>query len=141
MRWTPFRKIMLVVSSPLIYGMVVPALMLDVSISLYQLVCFSIYGIPQVKRQEHFHYRRHQLPFLKSFEKVNCFYCSYFNGLASYLREIGGRTEQYWCPIRQALKVKDPHSRYNKFISFGDAKTYHDKFLEIRSDFRDLKPN
>lgn len=33
-------------------------------------------------------------------EKVNCVYCSYFNGLMSYLREIAGRTEQYWCPIR-----------------------------------------
>lgn len=60
----------------------------------------------------------------KNLEKFNCIYCGYGNGLAAYAKEIIARTEQYWCPIKHATHVKDPHSRYHHFFEYGDAEGY-----------------
>jgi hypothetical protein len=62
-------------------------------------------------------------------EKLNCAYCSYANGLIAYVREIAGRTEQYWCPIKHARRVIGAHPRYALFEDYGDAEGYR-KWLE-----------
>jgi phage terminase large subunit-like protein len=72
-------------------------------------------------------------------EKINCAYCSYVNGLFGYLQEIAGRTEQFWCPIKHAKRIKNLHSRYQKFIDYGDAKTYRANIETTRHDFKDLE--
>ena len=72
-------------------------------------------------------------------EKINCAYCSYANGLLAYLQEIAGRTEQFWCPIKHAKRIKTLHSRYQKFFSYGDAQTYRSQVDKIRHDFKDLE--
>jgi len=64
---------------------------------------------------------RHRLSHLNSIEKLNCVYCGYVNGLIAYAREIVARTEQYWCPIKHARKILDPHRRYARFADFGDS--------------------
>jgi hypothetical protein len=71
-------------------------------------------------------------------EKFNCAYCSYVNGLLAYVSEIAGRTEQYWCPIKHALRLKTTRSRYQHFIDYGDAEGYRRRIEEIRRDFNDL---
>ncbi len=98
--WQYLRKTPLVYifSAPFIYGMIVPLLILDVSITVYQHICFRIYGIPLVKRTDYLVVDRHLLAYLNAIEKINCTYCGYGNGLIEYAREIVGRTEQYWCP-------------------------------------------
>src|ERR1035441_2375814 len=50
--WKHLRKtrLLVILSSPLIYLCVLPFLLLDASVALYQLVCFPIYGIPKVPR-------------------------------------------------------------------------------------------
>ena len=118
---------------------VIPALALDALASLYQVICFPIYGIPRVKRSEYVVIDRHALQYLNRLEKLNCVYCGYFNGLMGYLREIAARTEQYWCPIRHARPVKSVHSRYRRFFEYGDGKAYHDGLAEVRKKFDDLK--
>jgi len=40
----------------------------------------------------------------------------YENGLAGYFREIAARTEQYWCPIKHARRIKAAHGRYPRFF-------------------------
>src|SRR5262245_52037640 len=40
-------------SAPIIYSAVIPFLLLDVWISIYQRVCFPIYGIPRVRRADY----------------------------------------------------------------------------------------
>jgi hypothetical protein len=54
--------------------------------------------------------------------------------------EIGARTEQYWCPIKHALRMKGVHSRYSHFIDYGDAESYRLHIEEDRRDFTDLEP-
>ena len=128
-----------ILSAPLIWGCIIPSLLMDATISLYQAVCFPIYGIPKVKRQDYIVFDRQYLRYLNLIEKINCAYCSYVNGLFAYLQEIAGRTEQFWCPIKHAKRLKILHSRYQKFAGYGDAITYRSNVEKIRRDFKDLE--
>ena len=122
-------------TAPFIYALIIPFLLLDLLVTLYQLVCFPVYGIPKVRRQDHLIFDRHRLAYLNALEKFNCFYCAYGNGLISYVREIAARTEQYWCPIKHARRVSGAHSHYSHFLDYGDAESYHDRLDEVRCDF------
>jgi hypothetical protein len=51
-------------------------------------------------------------------------------------REIGARTEQYWRPIKHALRITDPHQRYFEFLEFGDADGYRTRLDEFRDGLR-----
>jgi hypothetical protein len=128
-----------ILSAPFIWSCIIPTLFIDVTISLYQAVCFPIYGIPKVKRRDYIVFDRQYLQYLNLIEKINCAYCSYVNGLLAYLQEIAARTEQFWCPIKHAKRIKTLHSRYQKFVSYGDAKTYRSQVDIIRHDFKDLE--
>jgi len=113
-----------VLVAPIIYSMAIPIILFDLAVSFYQHTCFRVYKIPLVKRKEYFSIDRHHLGYLNVLEKLNCVYCGYGNGVAAYAKEIIARTEQYWCPIKHAGRVKDPHSRYYNFFEYGDAKGY-----------------
>ncbi len=130
-----------ILSAPVIYAMVLPAVLMDLCLWIYQGVCFPVYGIPKVKRSDHIIFDRHYLKYLNLLERVNCDYCSYFNGLSSYSTEIAGRTEQYWCPIKHASGKAQRHSRERFFTDYGDAATYRAKLLEIRKEFTDIESN
>ena len=131
---------LIILTMPLIWSVVIPALVLDALASLYQVICFPIYGIPRVKRSEYVVIDRQELQYLNRLEKLNCTYCGYFNGLMGYLREIAARTEQYWCPIRHARPIKSVHSRYRRFFSnTGTGEAYHDNLDKVRTEFDDLK--
>ena len=67
---------------------------------------------------------RYQLAYLNILEKINCAYCSYANGLLAYAREIAGRTEIYFCPIKHARRVVAAHEGYDAFEEFGDAEGF-----------------
>jgi len=125
-------------SGPVIYAMIIPALIFDASISLYQMVCFPVYKILKVKRKDHIILDRHYLKYLNFIERLSCDYCSYFNGLLSYSTEVAARTEQYWCPIKHASGKGKRHSRYHKFVDYGDAETYRARLAEIRKQYNDV---
>lgn len=124
------------VSLPIIYAMIFPLLLLDACVTLYQFVCFPLYGIPQIKRRDYMIFDRHNLAYLNLVEKLNCSYCSYGNGLLSYVREVVARTEQYWCPIKHATRILAAHSRYEQFTEYGDAEAFRRDLDKIRS-FKD----
>jgi len=113
-----------VVTAPFVYGMFVPLVLVDISFTLYQHICFRAYGVPRVARFDYLVNDRHLLAYLNTIEKINCTYCGYGNGVVAYAREIISRTEQYWCPIHQARRVRDAHWRYAQFFAYGDAKSY-----------------
>jgi len=73
------------------------------------------------------------LAYLNLFEKLNCLYCSYANGVISFAREVAACTEQYWCPIKHAHKMLNVHSRYADFLDYGDAENYQQRMSEARS--------
>jgi len=124
-----------VLSAPIIYAMIVPAVLIDLGLWIYQKVCFPIYRIPKVKRGDYIVLDRHYLKYLNLLERLNCDYCRYFNGLSSYAMEIAARTEQYWCPIKHAFGKAQHHSRAHLFSDYGDADTYRTKLLEIPFSF------
>ncbi len=117
-----------IISMPFIYGMIVPALFLDIFLFVYQQTCFRLYRIPLVKRKEYITAERKHLDYLNWIQKINCLYCSYVNGIFSYAVEIGGRTEKYWCPIKHARKNKTFHNWQDHFSDYGDAKWFKNCF-------------
>ena len=119
--WFKSASFVNTLSAPFIYSMIVPLASLDLSMSLYQAICFRLYGIPSVRRSKYIVMDRKYLSFLNGIEKFNCVYCAYGNGVISYSKEIISRTEQYWCPIKHARQVPGNHRRYAKFIDYGDA--------------------
>jgi hypothetical protein len=121
-----------IVTAPVIYGMIVPLVLLDIGVSLYQLLCFPLYRIEKVRRHDYLVFDRRQLAYLNAIEKFHCSYCSYANGLAAYVREIIARTEQYWCPIRHARRLLQAHSHYSQFVDYGDAEAYRKELQQLR---------
>lgn len=121
-----------VISAPVIYAMLLPFMLLDLTVSIYQLICFSLYKIQKVDRKKYIVIDRQHLSYLNSIEKINCMYCGYVNGLISYSHEIVARTEQYWCPIKHAKKVLSTHRRYAQFADFGDPKDHRQHIIKMR---------
>ena len=128
-----------ILTLPIIWFCLVPALFLDIVVSFYHSICFRVYDIPRVRRSDYIVIDRQSLQYLNWIEKVNCVFCSYFNGLSAWVQEIAARTEQYWCPIKHARKLSTIHSRYHKFLAYGDSVDYQKKFEQIRRDFNDIK--
>ncbi len=126
-------------TAPVIWSIILPTLLLDVFVSVYQFICFPLYKIPKVKRSRYIIIDRHALGYLNIIEKINCTYCGYFNGLMAYIQEIAARTEQYWCPIKHAHRVGYTHNRYRYFFDYGDAEGYRKKLEQVRRDFADVK--
>ena len=128
-----------VLTAPVIYALFFPMLLLDLSVTIYQQICFRAYGIPRVKRGDYFVYDRTHLAYLNLIEKINCAYCSYGNGVMAYGREVVARTEQYWCPIKHARKIMAAHPYYTGFVDFGNAQSYKDELENLRSELAKLK--
>jgi hypothetical protein len=124
------------ITAPINYSLLIPIVLLDGWASAYQAICFRAYRIPRVKRAPYIAFDRRHLSYLNWIEALNCLYCGYANGVIAYVREIGSRTEQYWCPIKHALKITDPHQRYYEFLEFGDAGGYRARLEEFREQLR-----
>jgi hypothetical protein len=132
-------NLMSVLTAPVIYALFFPILLLDLSITIYQHICFRAYGIARVKRSDYFVFDRAHLAYLNLIEKINCAYCSYGNGVMAYGREVVARTEQYWCPIKHARKVMAAHPYYTGFVDFGDAESYKNELENLRTELAKLK--
>lgn len=123
-----------IVTAPVIYSLIVPFVIMDLFVSVYQAVCFPAYGIPKVRRSDHIRIDRQHLAYLNGLQKLNCVYCGYCNGLISWVREIASRTEAYWCPIKHAATVRQPHGRYATFLDFGDAEGFEEGLARSREN-------
>jgi hypothetical protein len=124
-------------SMPFIYGMIVPAVILDITLTIYQYTAFSLYRIPYVKRSDFFIYDRRFLDYLNLIQKLNCLYCSYVNWLFAYAVEIGARTERYWCPLKAAHKPRFSHGWYKDFADYGNPEEWKEKCSHNAETFKD----
>lgn len=131
-RWLVTNRPQNLITGPIIYSMIIPLLIADFFITIYQHTCFPIYGIKKVRRSDYIIYDRQQLNYLNFIEKFHCTYCAYGNGMVAYISEIIGRTEQYFCPIKHARKILSTHSRYARFLEYGDAEDYENKLEQYR---------
>jgi len=137
LRQTPLAYI---VSAPVIYAMVIPLAILDLSMTLYQQICFRIYGIPLVPRGDYLVIDRGHLAYLNAIEKLNCTYCGYGNGVIAYGREITARTEQFWCPIKHAWRAPGAHDRVEKYFDYGDVEAWRQGLERVRRDWEQETP-
>ena len=128
-----------IISAPLIYSVALPFMLVDLWVTFYQYICFPIYGIPRVRRADYIVIDRYKLAYLNTIEKANCDYCSYANGPLAYVREVTARTEQYWCPIKHAQRVRAPHLRYRHFVDYGDAEGYKRELPVLREALEEEK--
>jgi len=131
-------RFMVLLTAPVIWAGLIPILLLDLFMIIYQAVCFPVYGIPRVKRSDYIQLDRRHLAYLNWVEKLNCEYCGYANGVIASATEIAARTEQYWCPIKHALRMKSMHNRYRFFFDYGDAERYREQIEELRRSFEDI---
>ena len=131
-RWLVTDRPQNLLTGPFIYGLGIPLVLLDLCVSVYQAACFPIYGIIRVRRGDYIVLDRQQLEYLNFIEKFHCSYCGYATGLIAYVSEIAARTEEYFCPIKHARKILSPHSRYARFLDYGEAADYQAKLEKFR---------
>lgn len=134
-------RFMIILTTPVIWACIIPIALLDLSMIVYQAICFPVYGIPKVKRRDYIKLDRRHLAYLNWAEKFNCEYCGYANGVLACATEVAARTEQYWCPIKHALRMKSMHSRYRHFFEYGDAEQYRRQIESVRRSFEDIGKN
>ena len=116
-------------SVPIIYGMSIPLVFLDITLEIYHNICFRLYGIPLVKRSRYIKIDRHKLKYLNWIDKINCAYCGYVNGLVNYARTIAADTEKYWCGIKHKKDSNFIEPKHHKdFLDYGDEEGLKKKF-------------
>lgn len=111
-------QIRYLLSTPFIYGMAPVMLVFHLCLEIYHRVAFYLYDIKYVDMKDHFVFDRFAKKELNTLQKLNCIYCEYGNGLASYIQEIIGKTEAYWCPLKHKKHIKNPHSYYDSFMEY-----------------------
>ena len=132
--WTMQGVVTAAAVLPIIYSLAVPFVALDAWVQIYQAIAFRLLGIRRVQRRDYLVLDRHRLPYLNALQKANCVYCGYINGLLAFVREIAGWTEQFWCPIQHARRVRGQHQRHRRFAPYGDAKAFHRLSPALRED-------
>jgi hypothetical protein len=128
-------------SAPFIYAMIVPTVFLDFCMEIYHRICFPLYGLAYVRREDFISVLdRAKLPYLTWYEKINCAYCGYVNGVLRYTSAIASETEKYWCGIRHAKEkaavVADAHK---DFLPYGDESAFKE-FVEKGKDLHADEP-
>lgn len=126
-------------SAPMLWFCILPIGFMHLTALAFQFVCFPVFGIPFVRARDYIAMDRHRLGYLGPVAKLNCDYCGYVNGVLAYAAEIAGRTEQYWCPIKHALRLKAVHRRYGRFLDYGDPEQFRRRFERVRHDFADVE--
>ena len=115
--WIIFRYL---ISAPFIYVMIFPILLLDITVSVYQAICFPLWKVPKVKRSRYVIINRHRLSFLTGFQKLNAVYCDYANGVFAFTRRVAGESSQFWAPIKHEPDVPNPHAFHIEFTDYND---------------------
>lgn len=121
-----------IIAFPFIWFPLIAVLFLDICTSIYEAICFPLYGLEKVKRSDYIAIRdRAKLAYLTPLEKISCMYCGYVNGYLLYAKEIAGRTEKYWCGImhkdKPGFKVEASQVEQN-FSPYGDKEDFEKKY-------------
>jgi len=118
-----------IISAPFIYVVFFAFVILDILVELYHRICFPLYWLSLVDRNKYIKFDRHKLPYLTLLQKINCAYCSYWNWLIAYVKEIVAQTEIYWCWIQNE---KDPNfiqpEHHKNFLPYWDERAFFEKY-------------
>lgn len=111
----------------MLYFLWIPLVILDLFLEMYHRICFPLLGIPLVKRAQYIRIDRHRLSYLSTWEKINCAYCGYANGLIMYAMRIAGETERYWCSIKHKEDPTfTPPAHHQFFLPYGNEKEFNE---------------
>src|SRR5690606_30221117 len=94
------NKLLFIPGFFLIYSLFIPVVLADILIYFYQICYFGAFYIPKINRKEYVIFDRGKLDKLDWYEKFNCTYCSYVNGVVNYARAVAIQTEIYSCAIK-----------------------------------------
>lgn len=112
-------------SAPFIYSMIIPIALLDLMGEVYHNIAFPLYQIPKIERSKYIKIDRYKLSKLSSFEKLNCAYCGYANGVLPYYTAIAAATEKYWCGIKHQ-KTNDNFEEPEHHREFEEYEKYQE---------------
>ncbi|NTV23236.1 MAG: hypothetical protein HGA85_02570 [Nanoarchaeota archaeon] len=127
-KFHPERTLRHIISFPFIWMMLFPLVFFDILLEIYHNICFYMYGINKINRWDYIRIDRHRLMYLSMFDKLNCMYCGYANGLLHYGSTIAGETEKYWCAIKhQPGNFKEP-AHHKDFLPYGDDKAFNEMY-------------
>ena len=132
--WTVREVLPAALVLPLIYSLLLPFALLDLWVQAYQAICFRLLDLRRVRRRDYFVVDRPLLPYLNPIQKANCAYCGYVNGLVAFTREVAGRTEQYWCPIKHKGRSRIQHRRQRRFAPYDDAASFARLLPQLRQE-------
>lgn len=82
------------------YLCIFPLVMVDVFIWQFQNIYFWGMEIPLIKRKNFVIMDRYMLGKLTIWQRINCFYCEYANGIVAYAKAVVNQTELYSCAIK-----------------------------------------
>ena len=103
-----------------LYSCIVPIVVFHVWLWIYEMVCFSTFGIPRASFRDYLILDRAKLSKLNLLQKIGCTYCSYANAFAAWAKVIANRTEIYSCAIKHsATRLGHEHQK-----DFHAYKTY-----------------
>jgi hypothetical protein len=113
-----------IITGPLIYGMVLPLVFLDLSVWVYQYVCFPIYKLPRIVRAQFNAFDRQELRYLDWVSKAHCSYCAYATGVAAFSTAVIGATEAYFCPIKHQHKLQVVTASAVPYVEFEEPEGF-----------------
>lgn len=121
----PERFLRHTLSIPFIYSVFIGFVILDILVEIYHRICFPLYWLKLVDRTKYIKFDRHKLPYLSLVDRFNCAYCSYWNWVVAYIKEIVAQTEIYWCWIQHE---KDPNfippEHHKDFLPYWDKEAF-----------------
>jgi len=79
---------------------------MDLYGTFFQLTFFNLLKIPSIKRSEYIRLDRYKLEKLTVFQKFNCLYCGYANGIVAYFKAVVNQMETYSCAIKHKRNSK-----------------------------------
>lgn len=114
---------------PFMFSVIIPLIITDIWMEAYHRVCFWLCGMPYVKRSNYIKIDRHKLKYLTWYDKFNCAYCGYSNGVLAYWAKIASETERYWCGIKHKENpgfIEPAH--HDNFTEYGDEMGFNTKY-------------
>ena len=73
---------------------------MDIFLWQFQNIYFRIYDIPILKRSQYIILDRYKLGKLSFWQRLNCLYCEYANGLVAFAKAVVNQMELYSCAIK-----------------------------------------
>src|SRR3989338_10412683 len=122
---------------PIISTLIVPLVIFDIWVEIYHRSCFPLCGIPYVVRKSYIKIDRFKLKYLTFWQKMYCLYCGYGNGLIAYWREIGARTEKYWCGIKHKHDpsfIPPEHHKTMNFSEYANESDFKSKYTYMSTN-------